>query len=168
MPDVDAAVRRGHPILFGLLAVIGIIEGAITSWLVRQYQHGDNTYPNNSFRDRLRFAVFTSWWTVIFSIAFMVLYLMGIGGIFTSIASHTIWLFVTWVFWLAVAASITSMLGGGYVCSHSDLVYCNQNVAAEAFAWIEWIIITVIFIMTILLGYRAMRGGGSATDRIGA
>ena len=44
-------------VLFGLLAVIGIIEGAITSWLVRQYQHGENSYPNSSFRDRLRFAV---------------------------------------------------------------------------------------------------------------
>lgn len=89
----------------------------------------------------------------------MVLYLVGVGGIFTSIASHTIWLGLTyvsrhclstlvenshlcpsysWIFWLATAASLTSMLGGGYVCSHTDLTYCNQNVAAEAFAWIEW------------------------------
>jgi hypothetical protein len=79
MPDVDAHVRRGHPstspcdtsrsgnsssltrhlplVIFGALIVFGIIEGAITSWLVRQYQHGEDSYPNGAFRDRLRFAV---------------------------------------------------------------------------------------------------------------
>ena len=29
----DTAVRRGHPILFGLLLLFGIIEGATTSYL---------------------------------------------------------------------------------------------------------------------------------------
>lgn len=44
-------------VIFGALIVFGIIEGAITSWLVRQYQHGEDSYPNGAFRDRLRFAV---------------------------------------------------------------------------------------------------------------
>jgi hypothetical protein len=42
------------------------------------------------------------------------------------------------------------------------LTYCSQLVAAEAFAWIEWILITLVFIVVILLAVRGIRGG----DRI--
>jgi len=147
--------------MFGLLTFFGIIEGCITSWLVARYnQHG---YPDHSFRDRLRFGVFTSWWTVVFSALYMVFFLLGIGGVVSSIASHGIWLFITWIFWLATAASITSMLGGGDICSHSDLTYCNQNVAAEAFAWIEWILISIIFFAVAFLGSRAIRKGDTVS-----
>ena len=53
-------------------------------------------FPGNSWLTCTLYS-FTSWWTVVFSILYMVLYLMGIGGIFTSIASHTIWLGLTYV-----------------------------------------------------------------------
>lgn len=167
MSDIDTHVRRAHPIIFGLIALWAIIEGSITSYLVAKF-NSNNSYPNNSFRDRLKFAVFVSWWTVVFSIAYLVFFQLGSGGVISSVASHGIWLFVTWVFWLAVAASITSMLGGGKRCSHSDLLYCNQNVAAQAFAWIEWITVTVAFIVVIILGARAIRRGDRVSGPIAA
>lgn len=82
------------PVIFGLIALWAIIEGSITSFLVARY-NSNNSYPNNSFRDRLKFTVFVSWWTVVFSIAYLVFFQLGSGGVISSVASHGIWLFVT-------------------------------------------------------------------------
>jgi hypothetical protein len=68
------------------------------------------------------------------------------------------------VFWLAGVASLTAALGGGQRCSHSNLTYCSQLVAAEAFGWIEWILITITFVFVIILGSAALRRG----DRLSA
>lgn len=153
--------------MFGLLIFFGIIEGAITSWLVSQYNR-QNNYPNNSFRDRLKFGVFTSWWTVALGAVYLGLFLSGVGGVVSSVASHGAWLFLTWLFWLATAASITAMLGGGRRCGVDGFTYCNQVVAAEAFAWIEWILISVMLIFVILLGFRSIRRGDRMSGPITA
>jgi hypothetical protein len=68
------------------------------------------------------------------------------------------------VFWLAGAASLTAALGGGLSCGLTNLAYCGQLNAAIAFAWIEWIIITILFIGIALLGTSALRRG----DRLSA
>lgn len=122
------------------------------------------TWPSGSIRNTVRFLVFVSWWTVVFSAAYIALFWTASSNFLASIASHGIWLFVTWVFWLAGAAALTAALGGGEVCSHSDLIHCNQIVAAEAFAWINFIIITIAFVLVVLLGVGAMRRG----DRLSA
>ncbi|ORY31397.1 hypothetical protein BCR39DRAFT_571331 [Naematelia encephala] len=163
MPDTESHVKRGHPIFFGLLCFFAIIEGCITAWLVAKF-NDSNDYPSHSVRDRLRFLVFTSWWTVFFTIFYIVFFFTASASIVASIASHAVWMFITWVFWLAAIASYTSALGGGQRCSHSDLTYCSQLVAAEAFGWIEWILLTIAFIFVILLGVGAIRRG----DRLSA
>jgi hypothetical protein len=48
-------------------------------------------------------------------------------------------LFVTWVLWLAAAASMTTALGGSLDCStETYFLYCGQLNAIEAFAWLMW------------------------------
>ncbi len=89
-------------------------------------------------------------------------------GVISSIASHAVWLFITWIFWTATAASITHMLGGGLDCSNTFYAHCGQLNAAEAFAWINWIIVTVAFVIVILLGTRSLRSGNKMSDPIGA
>jgi hypothetical protein len=56
-------------------------------------------------------------------------------------------LFITWIFWTAGVASITTSLGGGINCANNSrkIVYCDQLNAAEAFAWIEWYVIALYF-----------------------
>jgi len=169
MPDMDTHVRRGHPILFGLITLFALIEGIITAWLVSNYQgSAQGGYPNNHFRHTLRFGVFVSWWTFVFAIAYIFFFLYGTGGMISSIASHAIWLFVTWVFWLALAASITNMLGGSINCGSSHLVYCHQNQAAQAFAWIEWILLTVAFAFVVVLATRSIRSGDKMSGPLSA
>ncbi|KAK4683522.1 hypothetical protein P7C73_g6728, partial [Tremellales sp. Uapishka_1] len=147
----------------GLLCFFAIIEACIVTYLVAKYNNND-TYPSDSYRDRLKFLVFTSWWTVVFSAGYIAAFLVNSGSFLASIASHGIWLFITWVFWTAGVASLTHALGGGQRCSHSTLTYCSQLVAAEAFGWIEWILITLMLIFVLFLGGRAVRKGDSVTS----
>lgn len=65
----------------------------------------------------------------------------------------------SWIFWLAYAASTSAMLSGPGRCGRDDLSHCTQNVAAEAFGWMNWILLTFAFIAVILLGVRSMRKG---------
>jgi len=57
--------------------------------------NSNNSYPSNSARDRLRFLVFTSWWTVVFTAVYLACFLTGALSFLTSIASHAAWLFLT-------------------------------------------------------------------------
>ncbi|KZO89542.1 hypothetical protein CALVIDRAFT_47877 [Calocera viscosa TUFC12733] len=164
MSGYDRHVRRGHPIVFGLIIFFGIIEGSISTWLISRYNHSGG-YPTTAFRDRTGLTAFTSWWTVLFGIIYLVLFLhsASTGSMLTSVTSHGIWLFITWILWTACAASITAMLGGGVNCANLDyaLPYCNQLVAQEAFAWIEFILFTFALIMVVVSGRRAvLRGDG--------
>lgn len=97
-----------------------------------------------------------------------------------SIASHAVWLFITWIFWcvslqaqdrgdlansrlslnrLAGAAAITNTLGGGLNCDDYPGAHCNQLNAAEAFAWINWILATFAFAVILFVGARSARSG---------
>jgi len=158
MPDFDDHIKRGHPVIFGLILVFSLIVACDTSFLVAKFNNTNN-YPNDSYRDRLKFLVFVSWWTVVFSAGYIAVFLVDSGNFLASIASHGIWMTLTWIFWLAGTASFTAALGGGKRCDQSSLIYCNQLVAAEAFSWITWILFTVAFILVIVLGASSLRRG---------
>jgi len=158
----DKHVRRGHPVLFGLIIFLAIIEGSIATWLaVRFNQH--HNYSSTSVRDRARFLAFVSWWTVFFSIWFLVLFLHSAssGSVLTSVGAHGIFLFITWILWTAGAASITAAIGGGYDCSNIefDVPYCNQLNALMGFAWAIWLLIAIALIVVILRGISSARRG---------
>lgn len=112
------------------------MQGSLATWLTVKYNtHGPSSYMNNvAIRDRTRFLVFTSWWTVLGSIIFAGLFFhSSSGSILTSVAAHGILsvpaqppvaifcslvrsLILTWIFWTAGAASITQAIGGGVDC----------------------------------------------------
>ncbi|OCH92988.1 hypothetical protein OBBRIDRAFT_818029 [Obba rivulosa] len=159
MGSFDPAVRRGHPILFTLIIIFGLVEVAISGWLVGKYNSHHN-FPSTSVRDRARFLLFTSCWTVFFSLFYLALFLHSAGGsILTSVLSHAVFLFITWVFWLAGAAAITDSLGGSLHCSNSGVVYCGQLNALEAFAWIEFVLLTIALFVVLLRGITSSRRG---------
>lgn len=119
------------------------------------------------------------------------LFLTGVGGVVTSIAGHGIWLFVTWLFWLAGAAALADGLGSS--CSDKNLYYCSSLVsslpggnssfdarvspsdaksnlhlhlqrALEAFSWISWILMTFMLGVVAAIGGGAFRGGRGLKD----
>ncbi|KAI5120838.1 hypothetical protein M0805_007025 [Coniferiporia weirii] len=162
MVDYDRHVRRGHPIIFGLMVFFSIVEGIITAWLAARYRTHHN-YPSIAVRDRTSFLVFTSWWTVLFGSLYIAFFLHRSlsGSVLASVGSHGFFLILTWIFWTAGAASITAALGGGHNCSSIDfqLPYCNQLNAAEGFAWAVWIFVTLALFVVLVRGCVSTRRG---------
>ncbi|KAH9885420.1 hypothetical protein C8Q73DRAFT_740899 [Cubamyces lactineus] len=157
MVDFDRHIRRGHPVVFGFIIFFSIIELAISAWLTSRYNLRHD-YLSLAVRDRTRYLLFTSCWTIFFSLFYFALFLHSPSGIMTSVLSHAVFLFLTWVFWTAGAASITAALGGGLNCSQ-HFVYCGQLNALEGFAWVVWIFVTFALLTVIFRGIAASRRG---------
>ncbi|KAH7920942.1 hypothetical protein BV22DRAFT_1132678 [Leucogyrophana mollusca] len=155
----DTHMRRGHPIVFSLIIFFSIIELAISAWLTSRF-NAHNNYFNLAERDRTRFLLFTSIWTVFFSGLYMFFFFFSPSGVMSSVASHIFFLLLTWIFWTAGAASITSALGGGLNCSTQAIfVYCGQLNALEGFAWVIWILVTFAILVVTIRGIQAARRG---------
>ncbi|KAJ7236092.1 hypothetical protein B0H12DRAFT_1204545 [Mycena haematopus] len=161
----ETHIRRGHPITFGLIIFFGIVE--LTTFSARPFRlvnvafnkfHNEQTIDE---RDRVRFTLFASIWTVVFSALFLILFMHSPNGsMLTSVLAHLVFLAFTWIIWTAAAAAITQMLGGGLNCKLQDVfVYCDQLNALEAFAWIEWLLVTFAILVVIVRGITSSRRG---------
>ncbi|GAA5985428.1 hypothetical protein JCM11641_000154 [Rhodosporidiobolus odoratus] len=150
--DFSKHLKRTHLVCFSLLIFFSLIEWAIAAYLVSHYN--GSGYPNHSIRDRTRFLLFTGLWTFVLSPVYIFGLARAAGSFVFSIASHVVFLFLTWVFWLSGAAAITAALGQHWHQGHSDTLY-----ALEGFAWINWIIVTILFAAVLFGGARAARGG---------
>lgn len=187
MVDASSHIRLGHPITFGLLTffsfIVAVIASTITSGeltnalsapLRCQPTHtchcviadfnSNNNSQSSSITGSVRFLTFTGWWTFLFSIAYLALFLTGIGGVLTSIASHGAWLFLTWLFFMAGAGALTASMGGGQNCSTTDLLYCPSMEALMAFSWMCWILLTFMLAAVLFIGGTAFRGGRSVKE----
>ncbi|KAH7889480.1 hypothetical protein F5I97DRAFT_1801281 [Phlebopus sp. FC_14] len=155
----DDHLRRGHPTVFSLIILFCIIELAISAWLTAQFNLHHNFF-NTAERDRTRFLLFTSIWTIVFSGMYMFFFFAMPSNVLSSVASHILFLLLTWIFWTAGAASITAALGGGLNCRTQDIfVYCGQLNALEGFAWVIWILVTFAIIVVAIRGILAARRG---------
>ncbi|KAM0788944.1 hypothetical protein ACM66B_003019 [Microbotryomycetes sp. NB124-2] len=154
---LDTHIKRGHPITFGVLILTSFIEMVQTAVLTSSFNR--NGAPSGTINDRVRFLLFTSIWTLFFAIAYLAGFMTSPGSFLFSIASHAVWLTLTWIFWLAGAAAITQALGGGLDCGDVSIGSCNQLNSALAFGWINWILITFAFAIILLVGARSARRG---------
>ncbi|GAA5952618.1 hypothetical protein JCM8115_003652 [Rhodotorula mucilaginosa] len=154
----EAHIKRGHVITFSLLALFSLIEWIIAAALV-SYYNKDHNYPSNSVRDRVRFLLFAGLWTFVFSFVYIAGFLTAATNFLFSIASHVVWLFVTWVFQLAGTAALSSALGGSLDCSFYNGPHCSQLNALEAFGWICWILLTFMLAFAVWIGARSARSG---------
>ncbi|PFH46654.1 hypothetical protein AMATHDRAFT_154152, partial [Amanita thiersii Skay4041] len=149
-------------VIFSILILFSIIELSISAWLVSRFNSRHN-YTTVSERDRVRYILFCSIWTLVTAPIFMVFFLVSpLGNPITSVASHIIYFFVTWALWTGAAAAITETLGGGrgLNCStQTRFVYCGQLNALEAFAWMIWVVLTIAIITVIVRGIVAAKRG---------
>lgn len=91
-------------VIFGLLIIFGIIQVcsicsrslfgadsnqlALSAWLTSRYNM-NHDYLNISERDRVRYVLFCSIWTVVFSFFFFILFIhSATGSVLTSVAAH--------------------------------------------------------------------------------
>ncbi|KAK7063476.1 hypothetical protein R3P38DRAFT_2818694 [Favolaschia claudopus] len=157
---MDTHMRRGHPITLGLMIFFGIIELSLSAWLTSQFNKHNNNRTTDE-RDRVRFTLFASTWTIAFSALFLMLFAHSPNGsMLTSVLSHLVFLGLTWIAWTAAAAAVTQMLGGGLNCKTQDVfVYCDQLNALEAFAWVEWLLVTFAILVVMIRGITSARRG---------
>ncbi|KAI9513084.1 hypothetical protein F5148DRAFT_466259 [Russula earlei] len=160
----DRYLRRGYFVFFAVLVVIAAIELAISAWLTSRY-HEHHNYLSTTERDRVHFLLFCSIWSTILSPILPTLLLLESAIFLTGIAANVIFLFLSWLFWLSGAAAITESLGGGLNCNFG-YVYCGQLNALEAFAWIEWVLLTLGFTIVLVLALRAIQRGEGYNGRL--
>jgi len=161
--NMDAAMRKGHPIMFGAIILFSIIEMCIAAWITAKYNANHNS-PNSGLRARVRYILFVSIWTIVTCSIYLSLFITMAGSMLTSVASHFVFLLVTWIFWLAAAAAFTESVGGSLNCSvQTKFVYCGQLNALEGFAWLIWVLLTFMLIFVLIRGIIvARRGDGVA------
>jgi len=163
---MDAAMRKGHPIVFGAIVVISIIEMSISAWITAKYDTLYN-FPTFDLQARVRYILFASVWTVLFSSAYLALFITMAGNVIASIASHFVFLLLTWIFWLAAASSLTQSLGGALNCHIQTYFYCVHLNALEGFAWVIWAVLTLTLLIVLIRGIiGARRGEGVAAPMV--
>ncbi|CAD6892771.1 unnamed protein product [Tilletia controversa] len=163
MVDYSNHVRRGHPIAFILLAFWSFVFAVIASSLTSDF-HKNPERASQGIKDRVHFMVFVGWWTFLFSIVYLGLFLKGIGGVVTSIAGHGVWLILTWLFMLAGSAALADKVPRG----HCELEYCRSLKALEAFGWISFIQLSIMLVVIGVIGGGAFRGGRGLKEGITA
>ncbi|EKC97953.1 hypothetical protein A1Q2_07750 [Trichosporon asahii var. asahii CBS 8904] len=164
MGDAARYVARSSPIVLGIISLFSLIVACITSYLVAK-GNGHEGYVNNSYRDRTRFLMFVGWWTFLTSIVYIVAFFVSAMSVVASVLSHLIYISITWVFWLCGAASYAAMMGGGAHCGQPGAPpHCSHYVAAEAFAWINFILLSVCLAILIAMTIAGTRRGDRLTS----
>ncbi|KAG1838593.1 hypothetical protein DFJ58DRAFT_813829 [Suillus subalutaceus] len=153
--------RRPTPwilIVFSLIIFCSIIELSISAWLTSRFTAHHN-YFSLAERDRTRFLLFTSAWTIVFSSLFMCFFYLP-GSVLDSVVSHIFFLFLTWVFWTAGATSITTALSGELNRNTpSVFAYPVQLNALQGFAWVIEALVTLALLAVLIRGIIATRRG---------
>lgn len=176
--DLSSVIRKGHPIAFAIFIVFSLILAIISSAVVANLNHHGNDV-SNLIRDSSRFMVFTGWWSFLFGAIFvriprltiqLALFVTGIGGVFSSIASHGIFILITWIFWLCGSAALSNAVGNAQ-CTNDEqadnfIRDCDALKAIVAFGWIGWVELTLLLGVILFLGAKAFRGGRGVHDSL--
>jgi hypothetical protein len=149
----------GHHIAFGVLLIFAIVELYLAAYLTAKYNANHN-FPNLKARCRVRYLLFTSIWTIVFATAYLIGFFVSATSLFASVVSHFVFLFLTWILWLAAAVAITQMLGGTLNCDiQTYFAYCCQLNELEAFAWVIWAVLTIMLVFVFIRGIQSSKRG---------
>ncbi|KAI0731089.1 hypothetical protein C8Q76DRAFT_766512 [Earliella scabrosa] len=152
MANYDTHVRRGQPVLFVFIVIFSIFELVNAAWLVSRFDLLQD-YPSLDVRDRTRFLVFVTSWTILVSLIYFTLFLRTPeNGIWTKFHSHAAVVGTTWIFWTTGAVAITVAVGGWLDCGSAVIMYCGPLNALEAFAWLSWTFVTFAFVVVLFRG----------------
>ncbi|KAJ7196849.1 hypothetical protein GGX14DRAFT_504672, partial [Mycena pura] len=120
--------HRYAPIAYSFLVISGLVIIAIPAWVLLQYSVHHN-YPNVDTRTAMRLGLFTACWTSVTAATFTILFVHPTWSRhpISSIGTQSIWILLTWAFWIASAAVLNSALPQLFnkdVCQ--QVVYCHH------------------------------------------
>lgn len=160
----DTHMRMGHPIVSSLIIFCSIIVLSISAWLTSCFTVDDN-YFSLAERDRTRFLLFTSAWTIVFSVLYMLFFFYLPGSVLGSVGSHIVFLFLTFIFWTSGATSITTVLGAELNSNtQRSIIYLDQLNALQGFAWVTEALVTFALVAMLIRGIIAARPGSDHHD----
>ncbi|KAG1791087.1 uncharacterized protein HD556DRAFT_663806 [Suillus plorans] len=141
-------------VVSSLIIFCSIIVLSISAWLTSRFTAYHN-YFSLAERDRTRFLLFTSAWTIVFSSLYMILSFCLPGSVLGSV------LFLTWLFWTAGATSMTTALSGELDRkTQGNFVYPVQLNALEGFAWVTEALVTFALLAALIRSILAARRRG--------
>jgi len=122
-----------HPLLFGLIALVGMAALGLSAFWVHNVQHD----PSNRFRSLVILFLFDSCWTVLFAAAYVVWLDSGALHILASIGASAVWLIITAILWGVAAGLFHSVRGGGNCAGTPAISPCRETLTLEALGWTE-------------------------------
>ncbi|KAK9897071.1 hypothetical protein P389DRAFT_168771 [Cystobasidium minutum MCA 4210] len=161
MPSTMKLVLSGA---LGVVVLFSLIDMIISAVLVSSYN--SSSYPSTDIKNVTRYTLFVSLWTLFLGGAY-IFFILALGtSIIGSIISVLAFLFITWIFWIASAASTESSLTGSFTCANPEFAHCHQLLAMEAFAWMNFIILFASFVLVAYLAFRSTRSGSGLTGPV--
>ncbi|KAG8812642.1 hypothetical protein FRC19_003010, partial [Serendipita sp. 401] len=155
--------------LFNILIILSIVNACITTWVSVALKIS-GVLGLDSLRRFLYFLVFTSWWTLVGSVYFLLAFLYDRSirdenGTFTStrfgsLNAHLVWLLVTCPLWLLGA----SLSAAGV--AHNCPVHCSQLRAVPVFAFLELMAMCLILVVAVY-SYWNIRRRSKPVKRLG-
>ncbi|KAF9001571.1 hypothetical protein BDQ17DRAFT_1244386 [Cyathus striatus] len=121
-------LQRYAPLVYIFLVLSSLAEVAISSWLILQYRFHHN-YPSIVVRNGTRFILFCASWTSGIGGAYSVLFLHPTWSRHpvSSIGTQALWVFITWIFWVAGAGTINTAIPTLLMRGQCDgIAYCGQ------------------------------------------
>jgi len=146
-------------VVYAFVVVSSLIEVAISSWLILQYRIIHNS-PSVEGRAGIRLLLFTACWTTLTSGAYTILFLHPIWSTHpvSSIGAQTVWIFLTWLLWVAGAATIDTAFPAPLVTgSCTGIMHCSQLQTLFAFSVLQILVLTAGMITLVWLARRSTR-----------
>ncbi|KAK6996512.1 hypothetical protein R3P38DRAFT_2565570 [Favolaschia claudopus] len=149
---LDKAPPTSHryaPIVYAFMVITSLVEVAISSWVLLQYSLQGN-YPNPETRSGVRLVLFSACWTSVTAGAFTILFVhpRWTKHPICSVGSQSIWILLTWTFWLASALVLNHAIPRLFASDMcQQLIYCGHiraifvlffTVGLVAMAFLAW------------------------------
>ncbi|KAK7682521.1 hypothetical protein QCA50_014321 [Cerrena zonata] len=147
-------LQKYFPLIYVFFIAVNIAEMSDSMWLLAQYGHTRSS-PSLGIRDGVRLSLFSAIWTLLSSTAYLILWAHPTlsSHPIASLGSQAIWMFCTWVFWVACVAVMNQHLSLVQLDSPcAGAVYCGQLQADIGIAIIEMLVLTIsMFFLAWLL-----------------
>ncbi|KAG7528331.1 hypothetical protein FFLO_06242 [Filobasidium floriforme] len=160
MPS-ERSLKILHTPWLVLSTITSIVALAISASLVDYYNN--NGYPaiDGDYKPRIRIVLVASVWMAFFSIYLLVGFLLAPGNILFGILAHWVALTIGFLLFLIGNSSLTSLTDGTSCGNVGDAFRrCNIVKGLVVVAWIDVIVIFVMWLFVTLLAWKARKALG--------
>jgi len=152
-------LQRYAPWVYVFLVFTSLAEISLGSWLLIQYRFYRN-YPNVEAYTGIKLLLFSACWTTLTAGAYTLLFLHPTWSKqpISSVGAQAIWVFLTWVLWVAGAGIVNTALPSLLVKGSCDgLVYCGQIQTVVALSVLEILTLTGGMATMMWLAWQSTR-----------